>query len=219
MKLKILLTSLVAMAISASAIADINLDAQQAKGKLDSAVSTLQQMYDDKVLKFSGNAETDFLKAMMLLQNVVTLTTRIEAESKNTEKLDALVQEALMLQKILSAYFGVKEFSGYRLKQGAVAIEIDASGVFEKLSKRHPFLGVYGGGNIRFNPGEEIVTQFNALKTEFYGVLVQAAYYSKTDSRIKILAEWANNTKVIYPRETFGEAIMSTTEKWSLNLK
>ena len=73
------------------------------------------------------------------------------------------------------------------------------------------------GGRIEINPGEAIVTQFNSLKTEFYGLLVEASHLDKKDKRWKALAEWGNGTKVIYPGGSkFGEEIITTEQMWAL---
>jgi hypothetical protein len=68
------------------------------------------------------------------------------------------------------------------------------------------------------HPGEEIVTQFNSLKTEFYGLLIEAAHLNKSDSRIAALAKWGNDTQVIYPGETFGIEIITTQQLRDLDL-
>lgn len=120
---------------------------------------------------------------------------------------------------MLASYLGNKEFFGYRLKRGPISIVIDSRTSLERILDRLPFLGrTRIGGTITIHPGEEIVTQFNSLKAEFYGLLVEAAHLDTRDSRIKQLAKWGNETEIIYPGQSFGVEIITTKQLRDLDL-
>ncbi|MBI4386624.1 MAG: hypothetical protein HY551_04520 [Elusimicrobia bacterium] len=188
-----------------------------AKAKLQSIVSILEERLKDESLSAEqrGDITASLVQAKGALRNV----ERVLAQSNSKAELDQRIAEARALFAILGAYLGEKETSGYRLKRGAISIQVGGDVAYEKLVKKFPFLGGAAGGQVRINPGEQIVTQFNSIKTEFYGVLLEAAHLDNTDNRLKGLAEWGHDTRVIYPSASFGESIIETTAYWNLNLK
>ncbi|MEN9722754.1 MAG: hypothetical protein RJB38_740 [Pseudomonadota bacterium] len=206
--------------VASQAFAQPQSDLEKADAALSTAQSSLQQLYDGGSISFKASEhETAFVKAMMQMQTAATAIANAKKSDASSAKIDGILEEARFVQKILAAYLGNKEFHGYVLKRGQFAVQIDAAGVYQQIARRLPFLGgVAVGGQLRVNPGEQIVTQFNSLKTEFYGLLVEAARLNPADSRIKSLAKWGNETDVIYPGQTFGEEIISTRQLWDLNL-
>lgn len=198
-------------------------EVDKTEAALSGAQTALQQLYDDGsiVFKMPGN-ETTFVKAMMQLQAAATAIANFKQTDETAAKLDGILEEARTVQKILAAYLGEKNFfNSYYLKKGKIDLRVDATAVYEQIIKKLPFLGnISIGGSIHLDPGKQIVSQFNALKTEFYGLLVEAAHFDATDSRIKSLAKWGNGIKVIYPgeRDSFGEEIITTQQIWELHL-
>ncbi|MEK6707053.1 MAG: hypothetical protein AABZ06_14845 [Bdellovibrionota bacterium] len=205
--------------IASQAFAEQQSDLDKADAALSAVQSSLQQLYSSGAISFKApEDETAFVKAMMQLQTAATAVANAKKSDASSAKLDGVLEEARFVQKIVAAYLGNNEIFGYHLKRGQIAVRIDAAGVYEKLGRRLPFLSGAVGGHIRVNPGEQIVTQFNSLKTEFYGLLVEAAHLDSTDSRIKSLAKWGNDTKVIYPGETFGNEIITDNQLRDLGL-
>lgn len=207
--------------LSTAVMADPAADLQMASQKINSAGTTLQNLYDQQGISFANQAaETQFVKSIMELQAGAKLVDKVQADTNVGNKLEGIVEETIVVQKIISAYFGPKEFFGYALKKGAVTftVEAGASAAFERLGNRFPFIRGGATGSVVINPGQQIITQFNALKVEYYGLLVKAAHLSKTDSRVKNLANWGHDTKVIYPNDNFGTELITTQELWGLEL-
>jgi len=188
---------------------------------IDQNSQRLQEMFDNKEVQFKdAAAQTTYLQTILELNKARKFITKLKQSLDGTAKIDRVIEKARLIQNVLASYLGTKEMFGYHLKKGPITFEAGASGFFEEIIKKLPFLGgVRAGGRITVNPGEEIITQFNSLKTEFYGLLVEAAHIDKTDSRLKNMAKWGSDTKVIYPGEAFGEKIITTEQMWSLDIR
>lgn len=216
MKTKMILLGIL-MGFSNWTYANETIDAPEAKQKLDSANSTLQEMYETGELTFNNQqAEIDFNRAMLDLHRVSTFIGQIENAPK-TENLDTIIDEAIAVQKALTSYLGTSTFHGYQLKQGTLS-NVGNSRSFRKVARRLPFLDI-SAEIIEAHTSEEIVTQFNSLKVEFYSLLVRAAHYSKTDSRVKNLALWGNETEIVSDKQPFGEQIITNRQFRNLNLR
>lgn len=215
---KITFCSLIYFALfSVEAIASSDLE--EAEKNVDRALVSFERLHGEKSVLFRSKVEeTDYILAMENLRFALQSIEKAKNASPS-QKLDQFIEEARFLQKVLASYLGNKEFFGYRLKKGPVSIVIDSRISLERILDKLPFLGrTRIGGTITIHPGEEVVTQFNSLKAEFYGLLVEAAHLDKKDSRIKQLAKWGNETKVIYPDESFGVEIITTQQLWDLDL-
>ena len=77
---------------------------------------------------------------------------------------------------------------------------------------------VFQGYILKARPDVDVVTVFNQMKVQFYGLLVDAARLDRSDQRVKSLANWGKQTEVVYPGATFGAKIISYEEYNSLNL-
>ena len=199
-------------------------DAEKVAKAINSARSILQQLYDNKQVTFkNAEDETGYVKAIMSLQTASSSVMQLSNSAIKNKKMDDVIEEARMTQKLLSGFFAQKGFHGYELKQGDIDIEVGAEGIFNRLVKKSLGnilgLNVFAGGRVRLSNSENIITQFNSIKTAFYGLLVEAANINPADSRLKALAEWGKDTEVVYPGESFGEKIIKVTEVWNLNLK
>lgn len=136
-------------------------------------------------------------------------------------KLDAILARAALLQRAAASYLGEKDIFGHDLKKEPIEFEIGADLAYEQVVKKLPFLRGAVNGRVRINPGQQIVTQFNALKAEFYTTLLEAAAISSTDKRLKGIAEWGKDTKFRYPNasRTSTEGILTVQQYWSLELR
>ncbi|OGQ13663.1 MAG: hypothetical protein A3B70_05645 [Deltaproteobacteria bacterium RIFCSPHIGHO2_02_FULL_40_11] len=191
-------------------------DAQQAEALVSSVSETLESLQANDAIVFNSDAdELQYTKAMMNAQKALRLISKVKEGLSSTNKIDLVMADARAIQTILGSYLGKETMFGYKLKNGPISVNIEGEGVFERIVRKLPFLGRVGG-TITINPGEEIVTQFNSLKTEFYGLLVEASHLDKKDRRWQALAEWGNNTKVIYPGESFGKEIITWEQKIEL---
>ena len=134
----------------------------------------------------------------------------------DTAKLDQIMAEAKILNKLLASYLGTPDFAGtFHMKEQPFELEIKADAIYAGVLKKLPFLGGAIQGHVRINPGAEMVSQFNSLKAEYYMTLLDAAQVLKNagkdpmdDRRLKGMAEWGRNMKVIAP----GTGWMGATE-------
>jgi hypothetical protein len=197
--------------------------AQEASTNVKEASDDLNKLYDSKSLTFKdANDESTFLKAVRKLSKTNELMKEVVDSLSSKQQLDGLIAQARVLQKLIGAYFGEKEFGGtYELRQDAIDlnIEVDAS-IQEILRKKLPFVHMGEKGHISYKPGREIVSQLNSLRTELFGVLSDAAHIDPSDSRIKTIADWSTNTKVKLGRDDFmGTEIIDVQDVWSLKLR
>jgi len=198
-------------------------DLDLARDAVGNARSTIQQLYGAGLIVFKQSQdELAFVKAMAQLQTVEEKLSLSKQEQITNEKVDAVLEEARFVQKALGSYLGEKQFFGYLLKHGKISIQIEADGVYERIVRRIPFLAKYRvGGEVQINENDqEIISGFNALKTEFYGLLVEAAHLNPADGRIRNLANWGTETKVAYGKDDFyAVEILTYSQVWDLNLK
>ena len=215
---KILLTlSIVLITPLALAQSSLQSDAQEAETFVSSISETLESLQANNAIVFNSDAdELQYTRAMMNAQKALRLISKVREGVSSSNKIDQVTADARAIQAILGSYLGKQNMFGYELKKGPISVTIEGEGVFERIVRKLPFIGRVGG-RIEINPGEAIVTQFNSLKTEFYGLLVEASHLDKKDKRWKALAEWGNGTKVIYPGGSkFGEEIITTEQMWAL---
>lgn len=139
------------------------------------------------------------------------------------EKVERAIAEAKFLNRMLATYLGSKEFHGYELRKQAFELEVGADAIYAEISRRVPFLRGAVRGRVRINPGAEMVTQFNTLKTEYYAALLEAKQAlvnvgkaPSSDARYKGFVSWGAETKVIYPGQTFGKEILDWDQQGNL---
>lgn len=184
-------------------------------------VSKLERLRMESMITFSQPAdEIVYLDTLSQMRKVIEEVSQLENKASSEMKLDRTVKEAMAVQRLLSAYLGEKEFHGYKFNKGPISVNIDVIGntVAAELSKRLKFLSV-GNGRVRVNSTAQKVAQFNALKSEFATLLAYGAQLNNKDKRIKAMAEWGQDTDVIYPGETFGEEIITYSQLRDLKLE
>lgn len=130
------------------------------------------------------------------------------AKNDKQAKLDALMSQAAFLNKVMSAYLGTPgTFSDtWKLRDEDFDLEVGGDAIYELIVKRIPFLGGAVRGRIRIRSGEQMVSQFNSLKSEYYTVLLDASQTLRdmgkkpaADKRLIGLTSWGYKTGVVYP--------------------
>lgn len=174
-------------------------------------------------------AETDEVRQLRLQVRRGEAAEALQRVKSALQKLDAdgpvrqLLDQALFLQKLIGAYLGEADFAGtVHLRRGTVEIAVEGGAAYEALRRKFPFLGVAVGGVVRINTGAQLVSQFNALKAEFYGTLLNAAGQAKdkgVQDTVLGLAEWGRDTKVIYPGQDWMKAVPLVTQPEAFRLR
>lgn len=152
---------------------------------------------------------------------------RDAAQGGRQAKVDQALAEAKYLNKLLALYLGQPDFAGtVHMKRQAFELEVGADAVYAEVRKRVPFLGGAVGGRIRVNPGAGMLSQFNALKAEYYTTLLEASQAIKAaggkpfaDARLKGMADWGRDTKVIAPGQGWMQAVPVLTGQQYPNLQ
>jgi hypothetical protein len=193
---------------------------KKAKSELEGSIATLNAMIavetnDAKKLalyKLKDQTQRTLNEVSASLDRLV----KEGGSNAQDAKLDTIMAEAKILNKLLASYLGMPDFAGtFHMKEQPFELEIKADAIYAGVLKKLPFLGGAIQGHVRINPGAEMVSQFNSLKAEYYMTLLDAAQVLKNagkdpmdDRRLKGMAEWGRNMKVIAP----GNGWMGATE-------
>lgn len=196
---------------------------KKAKAELEGLLKSIETMI---------SAEADDAKKLALYKlkdqaqrslNDVAKTLEILAAARGGQnaKLDQTLAEAKFLNKALSSYLGTPDFAGtIHMKTTPFELEVSGEALYEAVRKKLPFLAGAVHGRLRINPGAEMLAQFNALKAEYYTTLLEAAQAVKNDGRnpmddlrLKGMAEWGRDTKVIAPGQGWQQAVEVLTFK------
>lgn len=182
---------------------------RKAKAQLEKTVERLKAMIA---------RETDRDRKLELYDSLQETQAALDAVNQalasmtdgSSAKAQEAIDEALVLQRLLGSYLGTADFSSTNhLRQGPIEVQIGADVAYEALRRRLPFLGGAVGGSIRINPGAALVSQFNALKAEYYGSLLKATSLvtaEKQKQLLRSLTKWGHETRVIYPGQTWMQA-------------
>lgn len=190
------------------------------KAQVSEALETLEELSDEERISFKDAfSESSFLKTLRKLDKAISALDTLAETVTLKNEIDVFVKEARFVQKILSGFLGAKEFHGYKLREDSISIVINSDIIIEEVLGRLDFIDIGVGGRVSVRTGGDAVSRFNRLKTEYYSLLVEAAAIDPSDTRVKALAKWGHDTDVIYPGETFGDAIIETRQMWDLNLK
>lgn len=185
-------------------------DLAAARLELEKAIAQVVALVDQGGLK--PEQELALYKALASARAALAGLERAAAGSDRQAKLDRTLAEARAVQKVMSAFFAEKGTFGYAFKRSAFDIALSGDVVLEEVIRRLPLRGVRVGGSVRIDPRQDLLGQFNALKAEYYGLLLEASRVDKSDRGLLGLAEWGRSTKVVYPGETFGTEILNGIE-------
>ncbi len=212
-----------AVGLSQAPDADGEESLKEAKAELEGVLTKIDVLI---------SAETDDARKIALYKlkdqvqlslNKVTKALEILAAHRNGQnaKLDQILAEAKFLNKMMSTYLGAPDFAGtIHMKTAPFELEISGDALYAAVRKKLPFLAGAVQGRLRINPGAEMLAQFNALKAEYYTTLLDAAQAVKNDGknpmddiRLKGMAEWGRDTKVIAPGQGWQQAVEVLTFK------
>ena len=204
-------------ATSATPDAESEESLRKAKAELEGILASIDAMI---------GAETDDAKKIALYKlkdqvqlslNKVARALEILAANRTGQnaKLDQMLAEARFLNKMMSSYLGAPDFARtIHMKTLPFELEISGDALYDAVRKKLPFLAGAVQGRLRINPGAEMLAQFNALKAEYYTALLDAAQAIKNDGkdpmadiRLKGMAEWGRDTKVIAPGQGWQQAV------------
>lgn len=195
---------------------------EAAKAELGRLVDTLEDMIESG--DYRGRQKRKLQGALASAKSALAGVEReISGGSSSSPRrtpLDEAIAQARVLHKLLGSYLaGKEEMGGYHLRQEPYEFEIAVDADTDRVLAKFPFLRGAARGRVRIG-GQEVVTQFNSLKAEFYGTLLEAAHHDKKDSRLQGLAQWGRDTEVIYPGGDWmdHQAIIATPEYWALHL-
>lgn len=193
---------------------------------LQAAEKAVAKLVDDiqALLKDPNLSAEQKVKLYELLESARGALDKIRAAASRDDaaaKLDAILARAALLQRAAASYLGEKDIFGYDLKKEPIEFEIGADVAYQEVIRKLPFLRGAVNGRVRINPGQQIVTQFNALKAELFTTLLEAAAISNSDKRLKGIAAWAKDTRFRYPNasSTSTEGILTPQQYWSLELR
>lgn len=159
-----------------------------------------------------------FAANMVVLDHAAENVQKINATAGGEKsEREQIIDDTVQLQAILTNYLGNKEFHGYLLNTGRINISVTSNLSFNRLVAKIPHLrnvnAIFSG-----NLGAKRTAEFNSLKTQFYTHLARWASIDRNDTALAAIAKWGNETKVIYPGETFGTEIITTQQLWNLKL-
>lgn len=180
----------------------------QVQQRVNAAARTFALLYENYSVIFDNElSEAAYIKAQLDLREAAQLMAERDAAPVDLSEVDRVVAEATLVQTLLKAYLGPKEFFGQRLREEPFHVYIEYDWVLKKVSSRFPFLKPLANDQKLLDPGEEAVSQFNALREDFYRLIELAVSLDADAERIKALISWGRMTEVIYPGDSFGKTL------------
>jgi hypothetical protein len=193
---------------------------RQAKEALDTILFDLRTMVGDE-----GLSTRQRLRIFQMSEKALAARDKVTSSAGELQSrlvLDRLVQQAQFLQKVLAAYLDEPSGKlGRTLKAAPPAVvRAEDFAAYEDLQKKLPFLHP-AGEQVTIEQEGRVSEQFDSLRSEFYGKLLEAAKIDGTDSRLKGLAGWAQTTELELPGERGREraAILTSEQLDNLQLK
>jgi len=196
---------------------------KRAKAELEGVLRSIDALISTETDDAKKIALYKLKDQVQLSLNTVTKTLELLAAQRGGQnaKLDQTLAEAKFLNKAMSSYLGAPDFAGtIHMKTAPFELEISGEALYDAVRKKLPFLAGAVQGRLRINPGADMLAQFNALKAEYYTTLLEAAQAVKNDGRspmddlrLKGMAEWGRDTKVIAPGQGWQQAVEVLTFK------
>jgi hypothetical protein len=197
---------------------DLQARLAKAKQELAKLIAALEKAANDETA--GDKARLEHFKALAVAKAALSEIDAALAQSAAKPELESRIAEAQLLKNVIASFLGERgSFSAYKLKDAPFVVEVGADAAYERVAKRIPFLAGAIGGRLRINPRGGLRSQFNTLKAQFYGILLEAAHLDKSDDRLIGIAKWAKDIDVLEDDNFEHYGVITQRQYWDLKLK